>query len=190
MLNLDFITPRLATGGDLPWREADAVAVVEEWRRLGITHVVDNRLEYSDEEFVARVAPEIRYLYNPVDDIGGRQPLRWYDLGVVWIRRALEDPNAKVLSHCHMGINRGPSMAFAALVDSGVDPVEAIHSIRSVRSIAAVGYAEDALDWFHDRRGVSIDERDEQHRCIAAWRDEYPLDVVRIIRQIEAGEVA
>ncbi|MDP1793258.1 MAG: dual specificity protein phosphatase [Acidimicrobiales bacterium] len=193
MLNLHFITENLATGGDLPWRDTDAAAVIEQWRELGITHVVDNRLEYSDGELVARHAPEIAYSHIGVDDIGGKQPLHWYDDGVAFIRTALNDPNAKVLTHCHMGINRGPSLAYAAMLDAGFDPVAAISMIRAVRSIAAVGYAEDALDWFHLRRDSADAERSDDHRRLATWRDAHPLDVVRIIRQIrdeEAGRVA
>lgn len=192
-LNLDFITPQLATGGDLPWREADAAAVIAEWRDLGITHVVDNRLEYSDEELVARLAPEITYFYNGVDDVGGRQPLHWYDEGVEFIRDALADPNARVLTHCHMGINRGPSLAYAAMLDAGFDPVDAIDMIRRARPIAAVGYAEDALEWFHDERDVAETQRNDDHLRLAAWHEANPLDVVRIIRQIreeEDGRVA
>ena len=44
MANLHFITDRLATGGDLPWQEEHAVAALEEWRALVITHVLDNRV--------------------------------------------------------------------------------------------------------------------------------------------------
>ena len=62
MANLNFVTDRLATGGDLPYDSADALRDLNEWRRLGITHVVDNRLEWSDADFVAEWAPEINYL--------------------------------------------------------------------------------------------------------------------------------
>ncbi len=54
-----------------------------------------------------------------------------------------------MLVHCHMGINRGPSMAYACLLVLGWDPIEAMTAIRTARPIAAIGYAEDALDWHH-----------------------------------------
>lgn len=190
MANLHFITDRLATGGDLPWQEDEAVAALEEWRQLGITHVVDNRVEWSDEELVARLAPEVRYLHNGVDDHGDRQADEWFDRGVGWVRQAMEEPSARVLVHCHMGINRGPSLAYAALLDAGWDPVEAIDTLRAARPIAHVLYAEDALDWHHRRTGADEGTRVDDRRRLRAWRDEHPLDVVRIIRSIRAGEDA
>ncbi len=117
MSNLQFITDRIATGGDLPWRPDDAAHALAEWEAVGITHVVDNRAEYSDEALVADLAPRIAYLHNGTDDAGGGQPDEWFDRGVQWARAALAHPSTKVLIHCHMGINRGPSLAFAVLLD-------------------------------------------------------------------------
>ena len=70
MANLNFITPRLATGGDLPEGTDEALHDLRAWEELGITHVVDNRLEWSDAEFVAEHSPTIEYLHNGVDDNG------------------------------------------------------------------------------------------------------------------------
>lgn len=188
MPNMHFVTDRLATGGDLPYgREEPELA---EWRGLGITHVVDNRLEWNDEDLVAEFAPEIAYLHNGVDDAGGHLPDRWYDDGVAWVRAALDDPSAKVLVHCHMGINRGPSLAYAVLLDQGWDPVDAIAAIRAARPIAAAGYAEDALDWHHRRHDVDPVTRRFDRRRLATWRQANHLDVVRIIREVRAAERA
>ena len=87
-----------------------------------------------------------------------------------FIQDALADPEAKVLVHCHMGINRGPSLAFAALLASGWDPVDAIDRIRQVRPIAAVGYAEDALAWHHRRAGTPASIRVDERRRLRQWR--------------------
>lgn len=188
--NLDFVTDRIATGGDLPQIWEDAAAAVQAWQNLGITHVIDNRQEWTDEDVVARLAPEIKYLYNGVDDAGHGQPDHWFDDGVAWARQALSDPSAKVLSHCHMGINRGPSLAFAVLLDQGVAPVDAIDAIRSARPIAGVLYAEDALDWFHRRNDVDPTKRRHDLVRLALWRQENQIDVVRIIRNIRTAEAA
>jgi hypothetical protein len=188
--NLDFVTDRIATGGDLPQVWEDAGAAVRVWQDLGITHVIDNRQEWTDEDVVARLAPEIGYLYNGVDDAGNGQPEHWFDDGVAWAREALRDPDAKVLIHCHMGINRGPSLAYAVLLDQGFDPVDAIAAIRTARPIAGVLYAEDALDWFHRRNGVDPARRSEDRRRLAQWRRENRIDVVRIIRDIREAEAA
>ena len=188
MANLDFITDRLATGGDLPYDSTAARRDLREWQRLGITHVIDNRLEWSDEELVAEWAPDITYLHNGVDDAGQRMPDEWFDQGVEFARTALAQPDNKVLVHCHMGINRGPSLAYAVLLASGMDPIAAIDAVRKARPIAGLGYAEDALDWHHRRTSAPSTERAYDRRRLAAWRHDNWIDVVRIIRSIRETE--
>ena len=188
--NLAFVTPPIATGGDLPQIWDDLGPAVQAWQDLGITHVIDNRVEWSDEDVVAQLAPELRYLYNGVDDAGCGQPDHWFDDGVAWARQALADPDAKVLIHCHMGINRGPSLTYAVLLDHGYDPVEAIEAIRTARPIAGVLYAEDALDWFHRTHNVSRARQLDDWQRLDAWREANWIDVVRIIREIRATEAA
>lgn len=186
--NLDFVTAQIATGGDLPYSDDRDLPVLAGWGRLGITHVIDNRVEWTDESHVGRHLPEVVYLHNGVDDAGGRQPDRWYDEGIAFARAALADPDAKVLIHCHMGINRGPSLTYAVLLDLGWDPVDAIAAIRAARPIAAVGYAEDALDWFHRTNEVDPTTRRHERVRLAMWRDANRIDVARIIRQQRAAE--
>lgn len=186
--NLDSVTAQIATGGDLPYSDHRDLPILAQWHRLGITHVIDNRVEWDDEAHVRRYAPHITYLHNGVDDAGGRQPDRWYEHGVAFARAALTDPGAKVLIHCHMGINRGPSLTYAVLLDLGWDPVGAIAAIRAARPIAAVLYAEDALDWFHRSRGIHAAQRLDDHRRLAAWREANWIDVVQIIRQQRMAE--
>jgi hypothetical protein len=130
----------------------------------------------------------VTYLHNGVDDAGGRQPDRWFDDGVAFAQAALADPDAKVLIHCHMGINRGPSLTYALLLDLGWDPVEAIAAIRAARPIAAVGYAEDALDWFHRTYGIGPAQRLDDHLRLVAWRQANWIDVAHIIRQQRIAE--
>jgi dual specificity phosphatase 3 len=190
MTNLDFIIPQLATGGDLPQNQQDAVGVLQKWRSLGITHVVDNRFEWTDANLVAEHCPEIQYLHHGVDDAGQQMPDWWFGIGTEWVRGALQDPQAKVLVHCHMGINRGPSMAYACLLMLGHDPIEAMTMIRSARPIAAIGYAENALDWHHRTSGASRREQLADQQRLEAWREANWIDVVRIIRQIRATEAA
>jgi dual specificity phosphatase 3 len=190
MTNLDFIIPQLATGGDLPQNQQDAVGVLQKWRSLGITHVVDNRFEWNDENLVAEHCPEIQYLHHGVDDAGQQMPDWWFGIGTEWVRGALQDPQAKVLVHCHMGINRGPSMAYACLLMLGHDPIEAMTMIRSARPIAAIGYAENALDWHHRTSGANPREQQADQQRLEAWRETNWIDVVRIIRQIRATEAA
>ncbi len=190
MPNLNFITPRLATGGDLPERPDEALSDLRGWQDLGITHVVDNRLEWNDAKFVAEHSSGIEYLHNGVDDRGEDMPDEWFDTGVPFALAALTQPDTKVLVHCHMGINRGPSLAFATLLALGWDPIEAMTTIRAARPIAAVGYADDALDWHHRRRRVARSTQVANWRRMDEWYDANPIDVVRIIKQIRLGEAS
>lgn len=188
MVNIDKITQGLWTGGDLPPDPAELAIDVADWQTAGITHVIDNRLEWSDEAPVADLAPAISYLHNGVDDAGQRMPDEWFDRGVGFALVALADRRAGVLAHCHMGINRGPSMAFAILLGLGWDAVEALDAIRTARPIAGLGYVDDALDWWSRRNGVSETERFRQRRRVAAWKTANHLDVAAVIRRIRSQE--
>jgi hypothetical protein len=87
--------------------------------------------------------------------------------------------------HCHMGINRGPSLAFAALLDEGWDPVEALDTITRTRPIAFLAYADDALRWHHARTDASQATRRFQQQALAAWRarrNRQLEDVLRLTR--------
>ena len=180
--NLHFVTPTLAVGGDISAHD-DELAVMQftEICALGITHIVDVRLEWNDAEAFVLSAPHIGYLHHGMDDAGQAVPLEWFERAVGWIESA--GPDAVVLTHCHMGINRGPSLGFAVLLAQGWDPVEAITAIRTARPCANVWYAADALTWHQQRTGLDLATCVEQHATLAAWREANPLDVVRIIRE-------
>ena len=175
--NISFVTPHLAIGGDID--SALAADQVRDLDCLGITHVVDCRIEWSDEALFARALPHVRYLHHGMDDAGQEVPGEWFAAAINWLEAAGDD--AVVLTHCHMGINRGPSLGFAVLLRQGWDPVDAITAIRTARPIANVWYAEDAVLWHHARAGTS--PRQDLAR-LAVWREQNPLDVVRIIRSV------
>ena len=123
------------------------------------------------------------YLHHGLDDAGQEVPASWFECGVAWIKAALEQRGTTVLAHCHMGINRGPSLGYAVLLTQGWDCVEALAALRAARPQANAWYAADALRWHHDRTGVPADEALADQARLAAWRDEHPLDVVRLIRR-------
>ena len=116
-------------------------------------------------------------------------PAAWFDRITRWATEAIA-AGGVVLTHCHMGINRGPSAGYAVLLALGWDPVDALAAIRAARPIANIWYAEDALAWHLDRVGASAGERRTTYARVARWRDENPLDVVRIIRRIRAEEAS
>jgi protein-tyrosine phosphatase len=183
--NLHFVTPQLAVGGDLnAFDDTLASEQLGDILRLGITHVLDVRLEWDDERTFADRAPHVRYLHHGMDDAGQAVPLEWFERAVSWAEDAWrEDPDAVVLAHCHMGINRGPSVGFAILLALGWDPVEAIAAIRRARPVANVWYAADALTWHQQRTGVDAETATAQHAALAAWREQNRLDIVRVIRE-------
>jgi dual specificity phosphatase 3 len=145
------------------------------------------RLEWTDAQAFEQSAPHVRYLHHGMDDVGQAVPASWFEHAVAWIEQAwAQDPEAVVLTHCHMGINRGPSLGFAVLLAQGWDPVDAIAAIRAARPHANVWYAADALDWHLQRTGADDRTADAQRSALAAWREANPLDVVRIIREQRA----
>lgn len=183
--NLHFVTPTLAVGGDISAFDDELAALqFAEICALGITHIVDVRLEWSDLDAFAASAPEIGYLHHGMDDAGQAVPHEWFEQAVSWVEAA--GPDAVVLAHCHMGINRGPSLGFAILLAQGWDPVEAIAAIRAARPPANVWYAADALEWHLARTGADAGTAQVQRAALAAWREANPLDVVRVIREQRA----
>ena len=184
--NLHFITPTLAVGGDFSLSDNDlAHRQLDELDALGITHIVDCRVECDDRLLLAENLPHVAYLHHGMDDAGQDVPAEWFEAAVEWVEAA--GPDAVVLTHCHMGINRGPSLGFALLLHQGWDPIQAIAAVRSARPIAHVSYAVDALGWHHQRFGT--DPFDDLVR-LEIWRQANPLDVVRIIRGIRRNDAA
>ena len=58
--NADFVTPQLLVGGDLDTRSVDlAVRQLAELVSVGVTHLVDVRIEWSDQEWVRGLAPDL-----------------------------------------------------------------------------------------------------------------------------------
>lgn len=186
--NAHFATPQLLVGGDLHHDLDRALDQLDELVEAGVTHIIDNRMEWTDEALVRQHAPHVRYLYNPADDRGQRMDDAWFDEARAFARSAWLDPDARVLAHCHMGINRGPSIAYSLLLDLGRDPIEAFDLIRAARAIAYMGYAEDALD--HHLRSVSapVGERRRWLAELAAHRRVHDFDVGEVIRRVRSAE--
>jgi hypothetical protein len=189
--DISYIASRVWTGGDLPsdlGEDAmldDLVAI----QNAGVTHILDNRIEWSDEDFIRTQAPDLGFLWNGADDMGQPMPDAWFDVGVDFALEALEDPDAQVLAHCHAGINRGPSMAYAILLAMGMEPVDALTAIRQARPIAAIAYDCDALDWWHRRAGAPAAVVRRQLAEVDAWHRDNPWDVEQILRLMRNNEV-
>jgi protein-tyrosine phosphatase len=178
---------RIVVSGDLPADERLARRALSDWCDAGITGVVDCRGEWSDERFVAQVAPQVGYRHIGIDDDGTRRPDGWFDTGTAGALELLEQTTGRVLVHCHMGINRGPSMAYAVLLCLGWHHVEALDAIRAARPIAALIYAEDAVAWWARRNDVPATVAGAMRRDVRAWHRSNDIDVATVIRRIRAA---
>lgn len=189
--NATFVTDTLAIGGDLSADLATAALQASELVNLaGITHVLDVRKE-AEEALWGRF-PEVEYRWDGIDDAGQRVPAAWFERISSWAMSAITGGGV-VLTHCHMGINRGPSAGLAVLLRQGWDPIEALDAIRTARPIANTAYAEDALQWHLERTEASSSERAKERQRLSEWRRTHPHDTVRIIRAIrnhESGRAA
>ena len=184
--NANFVTKFLAVGGDLAYNPEKAAAQAAELVAVGITNIIDVREECHDTKLWSRV-PAVSYLWNGIDDIGQRVPAWWFEKITAWADDAI-NCGGVVLTHCHMGINRGPSAGYAVLLRRGWDPVRALAAIREARPIAAIAYAEDALDWHLDRIDATPLQRADILLRVERWRRDNPLDVKRIIRNMRQEE--
>lgn len=188
--NASQITPTLWIGGDLESRRLTlAMTQLAELDAAGVTDIVDCRIEWNDHEWVTAAKPHIGYRWLGVDDAGQAMPDEWFDTGVAHALAAI-DAGGVVLTHCHMGINRGPSMGFAVMLAQGWDPIEALDRIRERRPIAFVAYAEDALDWWLRSNDATVDARRAGRRRLDRWRRENHLDAADVIRRIRLQEGA
>lgn len=178
----------LYVSGDLPSTRHRALTQLGAWRDLGIGVIVDCREEYSDEGFVAEHAPEIVYLHVGTHDAGGGQDSQWFQRTIDALREIRAAGSGGVMVHCHMGVNRGPSMALAVLLDQGWDPIDALDAILVARPIAAVAYAESALRWHHGRLGSDPIDLEVDLDRVAEWFDRNGVDAARSIGRIRSAE--
>ncbi|MCD9624209.1 protein-tyrosine phosphatase family protein [Rhabdothermincola salaria] len=172
----------LVVCGDLHHDLERAVAQLADWDGLGVTRIVDVREEWSDEELVASVAPHIAYHHLGTHDAGDRQPDKWWDAGLAVL--AERRHGDRLLVHCHMGVNRGPSMAFRLLLADGWRVTEALDAIRAVRPIAAILYADSALVHHVESTGMDSDRAGAAFEELGDWFRDKPIDVAGVISRI------
>lgn len=181
------VTDRIAVCGDLPPDAEDAAIQLRAWQDAGITAIVDVREEWSDEDRVAGFAPGLRYVWLGTHDDGGEQDDAWFRNGVDSVLDLLDaDPAARVVIHCHMGINRAPSLAFAVLLALGFDAIDALETIRARRPIAAILYAESAVDWWLRREGATPRQIRRERVRVRNWLLENAADVAVFVPLAES----
>lgn len=125
-----FVTPNLLVSGDL---DCSSLAVFSEQLahlvELGVTDIIDVRAEASDEDLVSKLQKNITYHHVATDDDGYARPDAWFESGVTAAVSALSKEGRKVFVHCHMGVNRAPSLTFAIMLALGYGPVEALSAV-------------------------------------------------------------
>lgn len=184
--------PQIAVSGDLPDEAKAATAVAASWEAAGITHIIDLRDEAdtdAERNRLARLLPEATYIPLGTDDDGEDRPGEWYRRGIETARAILVDPEARILIHCHMGVNRAPSMTFAVLVALGAPAIEALKSIRGARPIAAMIYAGDAIERWHGAQGASELDAALARLEVEQWLARNPVDTHWIISRIWRAEI-
>lgn len=132
-LNLSWVHGHLAVGGRI--RPEDVKAL----RLLGVTHVVDTRSEYCDDEQM--LAKEgIALLHLPTPDT---YPLTVAQLrqGAAWAHDYIQD-GGRVLIHCEHGVGRSVLLTCAVLVYGGMHAHDALMLVQQKRWQAAPNHRQ------------------------------------------------
>ena len=183
------VTDDLVVSGDLHHDPARGLAQLREWTDAGVTGIIDCRGEWSDKRMVQAAEPDLVYYEQGTHDAGGNQEAAWYRAGYDYFKHAKRmDPKGKVMVHCHMGINRAPSLAFYILIREGYAPADALNLIRDARPIAACYYAESAWQTFAEDERLSDGERMEGEVAIMMFFDQREIDLRRVIHEVRVVE--
>jgi protein tyrosine phosphatase (PTP) superfamily phosphohydrolase (DUF442 family) len=123
-LNMSWVTKHLAVGGRVRPEDIKALSVV------GVTHVVDTRSEYCDDE-QALQAEGIELLYLPTPDT---HPLSVEQLlqGAAWAQEHMQQ-GGRVLIHCEHGVGRSVLLTCAVLVYGGMHAHDALALVQRKR---------------------------------------------------------
>ena len=118
-----YITPNLIVGGQ-PGQRA-----WEYMHELGVTAVINMRSEYDYE--IKLESGSIEYMNLPTIDHTA-PTIEHLQEGVTFIQEHIENGD-KVYLHCWEGLGRGPTMAAAYLVTTGMTPDAAWEKIQESR---------------------------------------------------------
>src|SRR5215469_3458759 len=123
-LNMSWVTDNLAVGGRVRPEDIRALA------RAGITHVIDTRSEYADDQ-EAMAREHIELLHLPTADT---QPLTIEQMieGARWAHEHIQRGD-RVLIHCEHGVGRSVLLTCATLVYEGMHAQEALELVQEKR---------------------------------------------------------
>jgi hypothetical protein len=155
------------------------------WEEAGITDVFDMREEANDTDFIHKNSSITSHWFG-VDDDGGKKDDEWFQGMCERARIILNDTTRprRILVHCHMGVNRGPSALFAIMLATGWESLNALRAIRDARPISGIIYAPDAINWWAREQSHDSGVVAEMVNEVEAWLDRNPLDLYYVIRSI------
>ncbi len=102
---------------------------LDKLRALGITAIVNMRMHSVFED--ARYQG-IKYLHLPIQD-NTAPPLEVLQKGIDFIQAEIKN-GGKVYIHCRQGLGRGPTMAIAYLISTGLTYEDAFALVKKVRT--------------------------------------------------------
>jgi protein tyrosine phosphatase (PTP) superfamily phosphohydrolase (DUF442 family) len=107
-MDMTWVTDRIAVGGGI-WNDENMAEVV----RRGVTHIINMQIEFDDRPLAAGYPVQV--LHNPTDDDFLPKPPQLFQAGVQFALEALDEPEARVYTHCAAGVHRAPMMTLAIL---------------------------------------------------------------------------
>ncbi len=127
-LNMSWVNEQLAVGGRIRPEDMHALGL------SGVTHVIDTRSEYQDDE-EALQKENITLLYLPTPDT---YPLSVEQLaeGAKWANEQIKK-GGRVLIHCEHGVGRSVLLTCATLVQDGMLGRDALALVQQKRWQAA-----------------------------------------------------
>jgi protein-tyrosine phosphatase len=124
----------------------------------GVTHIVNCRARpqtWISQDLYAERATfgEARVIHAAMYDFGRLQPAALWTKAALFAAAALEDPDVRVLIHCHGGRRRSAMVAYAVLRLRGHDPEEAARLILAHRREAVLvpNYCASVEQWLAQR---------------------------------------
>lgn len=172
LADASWLTDRILIGASLRQGEGTATQRLAELvTDHGLTHILDCRSEAHDRYLIEDHAPGVQYMRCGLPDDGDAASDQWFARGLAMATDALAEPDAVLLIHCSNGQTRGPSMAFAVLLDMGQDPVDALRAVLRARPVARAEYANLALSWYLRRDGADEATRDAATARLARARE-------------------
>ncbi len=127
-MDMTWVTGRIAVGGGI-WTDSNMAEVA----RAGVTHIIDMQIEFDDT--VVAEPYGIAVLWNAVDDDFQPKLPKVFHRGVEFARRALDEPETKLLIHCAAGVHRAPMMTLALLCSLGWSIESAMDLIQTRRPV-------------------------------------------------------